>query len=353
MKRATQKTAAIAVAAMLFPAAAAAQTDGRPRLHVNPRWEECSFQLDPALSQSAWRQFTEEAGLVVAFRPLADALPMGKGHFEISVHQWEVGIDDTDAAWNDTFVHPDSTHWLFDGDRLKFPGLMVRAGITDRTDVSVYATKNPNANYGFFGGQLQRSLVAGSTTDWAASARASFVSMFGPEDLDFSLFSVDLLASRRLALASWASVSPYAGVSTYLARSHEKTAAVDLDDESVLGAQGMVDADLLGRPAAHEGEVALVGLVRHERRAEQRGRPRVAREQQHARGALVEPVDRMKPRAEARLQQRHHRARVMRIERGAMHEQARRLVHRERDAVVVEHRQFVVAHAVRGSDPST
>ena len=62
--------------------------------------------------------------------------------------------------------------------------------------------------------------------------------------MSLSLFSVDLLASRRLALASWASVSPYAGVSTYLARSHEKTAAVDLDDESVLGAQGMVGAAL-------------------------------------------------------------------------------------------------------------
>jgi hypothetical protein len=37
-------------------------------------------------------------------------------------------------------------------------------------------------------------------------------------------------------------VSPYAGVSTYLSTSHEKTPAVALDDERVLGAQAMIGA---------------------------------------------------------------------------------------------------------------
>ena len=39
-------------------------------------------------------------------------------------------------------------------------------------------------------------------------------------------------------------MSPYAGVSTYLSSSHEKTAAVDLGDEHVVGVQGMVGAVL-------------------------------------------------------------------------------------------------------------
>ena len=45
-----------------------------------------------------------------------------------------------------------------------------------------------------------------------------------------------------MRLAGWASVSPYAGISAYLARAHEKAAAVDLDDERVVGVQGMVGA---------------------------------------------------------------------------------------------------------------
>ena len=241
MKRILPLAVAIATALIQTPADAQDHKHSGPKLHVNPRWDECSFQLDPSLTQAAWRQFTREAGLVAYFRSVSDARPMGRGHFEVSVLQWQTGIDDHDAAWNDTFVHPDSTHSLFEGSGLKFPGLMIRAGITNTTDVGFYVTKNPGANYGFFGGQVQRSLL-GTTGDWAASARASFVRMYGPEDLNLTVYGVDLLASRRMALTRWAVLSPYAGVSTYLSRSHERSAVVALYDESVIGAQGMVGA---------------------------------------------------------------------------------------------------------------
>ena len=68
--------------------------------------------------------------------------------------------------------------------------------------------------------------------------------MYGPEDLRFTVYGVDLVASRSLALKKWASVSPYVGVSTYLASSHEKSAVVDLNDERVLGAQATIGAVL-------------------------------------------------------------------------------------------------------------
>jgi hypothetical protein len=247
-------TAAMSLAVTLVPTQAAAQSGepmlhgshgghsvDEPRLHVNPRWKECSFQLDPSLTQAAWRQFTEEAGLVVYFRPLADARPLGKGHFEISALKWRTGIDDADAAWNDTFVHPDSTHYLFEGSGQEIPGLMFRAGVSDRTDIGVYFTKNPGANYGFVGGQLQYNLLQ-NARDWTASTRVSVVSMYGPEDLTFAVYGVDLLASRKLDVARWAAVSPYAVVSTYLASAHEKTSAVALDDENVIGMQATVGA---------------------------------------------------------------------------------------------------------------
>ena len=46
---------------------------------------------------------------------------MGRGKFEVSVLQWQTDIDDHDAAWNDTFVHPDSVHWLFEGSGPQVP----------------------------------------------------------------------------------------------------------------------------------------------------------------------------------------------------------------------------------------
>jgi len=237
-------TALAAAAAAVFVVHTGALAQAAPKLHVNPRWEECSFQLDASLTQAAWHQFTQEAGLVAYFRPLSDARPMGKGRFELSVLQWKTGIKASDAAWNDTFVHPDSTHWLFEGDGLKFPGLMLRAGLSDRTDVGAYFTKSPGANYGFYGLQLQRALAGGTGEKWSLSTRGSFMAIYGPDDLDFSIAGAEVIASRTIRLNRWASLSPYGSTSWYLSRAHEKSAVVDLHDELVPGAQGALGAAL-------------------------------------------------------------------------------------------------------------
>jgi hypothetical protein len=246
MKRTVLTAAALALAIFLNPTPATAQThEHEPNLHVSTRWKECSIQLDRALTQASWRQFTQEAGLVAYFRPLSDAKPLGKGKFEVSLLQWQTNIDDHDAAWNDTFVHPDSTHWLFeDSSGLKFPGLMARAGVSSRTDVGLYLTKNPNANYGFVGGQVQQNLLGKATGPWAAATRLSFTTLYGPEDVDLTVVGWDLLASREMALTRWATVSPYAGVSSYFSLSHEKSALVDLHDERLGGSQAMVGAEV-------------------------------------------------------------------------------------------------------------
>lgn len=243
MKRDLIITVAAAVVMLGVAATADAQQHKNVRLHVNPRWDECSFQLDPSLSQSAWRRFTDEAGLVAYFRPLADARPMGKGHFEISALQYTTPVDDASSAWNDTFVHPTDTHWLYEGSGLSFPGLAGRVGVSDRVDVGGYFAKNPNANYGFFAGQVQYSVLNDETRNWAASVRASFMRLFGPEDLTLAVYGVDAVVSRSYVVSPrWLSVSPYVGASTYLSSAHERTTAVDLSDERVFGARAMIGA---------------------------------------------------------------------------------------------------------------
>lgn len=235
---------AAALVLTLFQSTAFAHGGGKNvKLHVNPRWKQCSFQLDPALTQEAWHQFTKEAGLVAYFRSLTDAKPIGVGNYEFSVLEWETAFDDTREAWNDTFVHPDSTHWLKEGDRLGIPGLAFRTAITNKVDVGAYWIKSPGANYGFWGGQVQYNVVNDSEKKWAASARVSFISLYGPDDFDLTVYGLDLLASKEYAVYSdWVSVSPYAGVSAYLSNSHETTTKVSLKDERILGVRGMVGA---------------------------------------------------------------------------------------------------------------
>lgn len=223
------------------PSTVSAQGSHNVRLHINTKWTQCSFQLDSALTQSAWHQFTAEAGVVTYFRPLMGAEPMGAGNFEVSLLRWQTGIDDEDAAWNDTFVHPDSTHWLFEGSGLAFPGLTLRAGVAARTDVGAYFTRSIGANYGFYGAQVQQNILQDTISNWSGAVRASFVSLYGPSDLDFTVYGLELVTSKQYAVFSRrAFVSPYAVVAGSLSRSHEKTSAVTLEDESVWGVQAMV-----------------------------------------------------------------------------------------------------------------
>lgn len=205
------------------------------KLHVNDRWEQCAIVIDPSLTQAAFHQFVSELALVVYFRPLTSAKPMGARHIEFDLVNWGTRIDDADAAWNDTFSHPDSLHWLFDGDALRIPALMVRMGITSRIDVGAYFTKSIGANYGMYGGQVQYTFLDDVERNLAAAARVSAVRLFGPDDVSASVLGADLLVSKNVSF-----LAPYAGVSGYLSRGQERTSKVNLDNESVFGAQGMV-----------------------------------------------------------------------------------------------------------------
>lgn len=207
-------------------------------LHVNTQWEECSIQLDSSLTQDAWHQFAQEAGMVVYFRPLTGAAPMGKGRVELSILQWNTGIDETQSAWNETFVHPDTTHYLIGGDELPFPGLTLRAGITDKLDAGICWSKSPGANYSIAGAQVQYQVLGDTVKHWNIATRLGFTSLYGPEDLGYVVFGLDMLASKEFPfMHDHLALTPYALVSTDFVHAHEKSEIVTLDDENVMGAQ--------------------------------------------------------------------------------------------------------------------
>lgn len=218
-------------AIVLSLAAAAPQVSGQV-LHTNHDWEECAIVLDENLTPAAWRQFTSELGIVTYFRPMSSARPLGPKHFEVALLNWGSRIDDSDPAWNDTFSHPDGDHVLFEGSSLYIPGVMVRAGVSDRVDVGAYYTKSIGANYGFIGGQVQYNVLNDAARQLAAAGRISMVRLYGPDDVDASTYGIDFVVSKAVGV-----LEPYVGVSGYLASAQETTSKVDLEDETALGAQ--------------------------------------------------------------------------------------------------------------------
>lgn len=207
-------------------------------LHVDNRWDNCAIVINPTLTQDAWHQFVKDAGLVAYFRPLAGARSLGPRHFEVAVMQWRTMIDDTDAAWNDTFTHPDATHWLFDGNALPIPGFMLRMGVTQRLDLGAYWTTAPGANYSMLAGQAQYNFLD-LEGGLLASGRFSALRLYGPEDVKLSTYGLDFVASKDIDR-----FTPYAGVGAYLSRGQETTSKVNLGDENIFGFQGMVGANV-------------------------------------------------------------------------------------------------------------
>lgn len=213
------------------------------QLHISDRWKECAFQIDPSLTQQEWHEFAQEAGMVACFRPLVSAKPMGVGRFDISLLQWRTSIDETKGAWNNTFVHPHAEHYLVGGNALPFPGLAVRAGLTEKMDAGIYWSMNPEANYGFIGTQLQYNFLNAEKHIVDLSSRIGMNMLYGPEDINSTISSLDVLASKKFNFfKNWLSVSPYLGCSGYLSHTHEKTNRVNLKDENILGVQAMAGA---------------------------------------------------------------------------------------------------------------
>ena len=127
-------------------------------------------------------------------------------------------------------------------------GLTARMGVTDRLDIGAYFTKSPGANYGFFGAQAQYNFIHDAERRFSASARGSFIRMYGPDDLNLTVYSADVVASKEFVVHDkWLTLAPYAVVSTYLSAAHEISERVDLENERVVGVQG--SAGLLAKIA--------------------------------------------------------------------------------------------------------
>ena len=62
-----------------------------------------------------------------------------------------------------------------------------------------------------------------------------FKQLFGPEDFNQGVYGSDLLVFKEVDR-----FSPYAGISAYLAHAQATTSKVSLDDENILGVQGMI-----------------------------------------------------------------------------------------------------------------
>jgi len=227
----------IPLVVVLFPGGSYAQSGGGDVYwHIDPSITTCSMIIDPSLTQGQWRTFTRQASDIISFKSLASASPLGKRNITVSVDYSITPVDQRDPAWINTFAHPDESCPL--GDRIEFPTLRARAGISNRWDLGAFWTTAPGANYGFMGGEAKYAFQEEAGRMPAAAVSAAVTVLTGVPDFDLTVYSVGLTTSKRVR-----AFTPFLGVRGNLAVGTETTSKVDLERERLLLPQGFIGAE--------------------------------------------------------------------------------------------------------------
>jgi hypothetical protein len=199
--------------------------------HIDPNVKTCSMVIDPSLTQGQWHTFTKQASAIISFKSLAPAHSLGRMNFEFAIDNANTPVDQRDAAWINTFTHPDENCPL--GDAISYPTIRARMGVSDRVDVGGYWTTAPNANYGMVGGEVKYAFLRETDHRPAAAARLTASILTGVRDFNVGVYSVEVMTGKRFGR-----VAPYVGLRQGLAVATETTNKVDLQTESVGLTQG-------------------------------------------------------------------------------------------------------------------
>ncbi len=257
MKTRTMKSAAIALGVLALSSTSYAQSgSGDIYWRIDPSVKSCSMVIDPSLTQAQWKTFVQQVGAITSFKSLSSAEPLGRMNFRVGLEWSTSPIDQRNPAWINTFVHPDADCPL--GDEVVVPTLRARMGLTDNMDIGAYWTMAPQANYGMVGGELKYAVLRESDNLPAAAVRGSVTVLTGVPDYDLSIYSVDLLASKRIAF-----FTPYIGFRESLAIGTETTSKVNLEQERPLITQGYagVSASLWMLTLVAEYDIASVNTL--------------------------------------------------------------------------------------------
>lgn len=198
---------------------------------IDPSVKSCSMVIDPSLTQAQWKTFVRQVSAISSFKSMGSAEPLGAMKFTLGIDRSYSPVDQHDPAWINTFVHPDADCPL--GDAVSVPALRARMGVTDDLDIGGYWTHAPNANYGMVGGEAKYRLSEDREVVPAIAVRGSFIILTGVSDFDLNVYSLEALASKRVAM-----FTPYAGLRGNLAVGTVTTSKVHLDRETALQAQG-------------------------------------------------------------------------------------------------------------------
>jgi hypothetical protein len=190
--------------------------------------------LPAGLLQSEFDAFVEEAGLALAYNPVAPAEPRG--------------ITGIDVGLSVTFVQIDNAVWdlvVEDGDSpssLPVPRLHAQKGLPFGIDIGLSLIQVPSSNVNVLGGEVRKAILDGTAATPAVSVGVHYSRLNGVSDLDLWSWGLGVGISKGFFI-----FTPYAAVDQIWINGSENSSLVTLADadESITRTQVGVKMALL------------------------------------------------------------------------------------------------------------
>ncbi len=157
--------------------------------------------LTTSYPPSEFKDLSETLGLLISYKPLAPAEPLGILGFDVGVEVTAVDVDQNKQFLKDATQDTNPPSYFV------FPKLHAQKGLPFGIDVGVVYAKVQGSNISLIGGEVKWAILKGTVATPAIAVRGSYTSLMGVSDLDLSTYGIDLSASKGFAF-----LTPYVGV---------------------------------------------------------------------------------------------------------------------------------------------
>ena len=212
------------------------------------------LELPPSYTQDKFKELSETIGLLISYKPLAPAEPLGILGFDLGIEVTAADVDQDASFLTQVISDPPSY--------VVFPKLHAQKGLPFGIDVGVVYAKVPDSNIGLIGGELKWAVLKGSVATPAIALRGSYTRLLGVDDIDLSTYGVDISASKGFGF-----LTPYIGVGQVWIQSSSNVSSLILSDENLSRTKGFVGLKVKLILLSFVGEVEFANVMSYTLRA--------------------------------------------------------------------------------------
>ena len=153
------------------------------------------------LSQSEFRDLSEDLGSALSYKPVMPGAALGITGFDLGIEVTQTKMTKSSQIWSKITGSGNSVSNLY------LPKLHIDKGLPFGIDVAAFYSKVPTTNVKLVGGELRYALVDGGVATPAVALRYAITKMSGVDVLSLGTRSLDVSISKGFAV-----FTPYAGI---------------------------------------------------------------------------------------------------------------------------------------------